>query len=98
MQRDMSFTCHAKAQTHAKSGFEQLKKLRSSTFTCTPTPFHLGGFGDFERFERFRVLGCSVFRVLGSLMGFKFSHSTCFESSVFTIHFFRTLVFQKSDS
>ena len=90
MQRDMSFTCHAKAQTHAKSGFEQLKELRSSTFTCTPAPFHLGGFGDFERFERFRVLG--------SLMGFKFSHSTCFESSVFTIHFFRILVFQKSDS
>ncbi len=22
-----------------------------------PTPFHLGFFGDFERFERFRVLG-----------------------------------------
>ena len=35
MQRDMSFTCHANAQTHAKSGFEQLKELRASTFTCT---------------------------------------------------------------
>ena len=67
MQRDMSFTCHANAQTYAKSGFEQLKELRASYFymhmAYVPTTFHVVGF----------VFGCSMLRVFEPY-GFKVFH------------------------